>query len=148
MEKRYDWRAFHRRQHARDQCDWLYVQPWSAKRCQLLVKDLQVNWTWGASYFETLLVDYDVCSNWCNWNYAAGVGNDPRENRYFNIMSQAQRYDPQGDYVRHWIPELSDLPGKKVHYPTEISHQELAASGVVIGEDYPKPLVGFDKWLY
>ena len=113
-----------------------------------LVKDLQVNWTWGASYFETLLVDYDVCSNWCNWNYAAGVGNDPRENRYFNIMSQAQRYDPQGDYVRHWIPELSDLPGKKVHYPTEISHQELAASGVIIGEDYPKPLVGFDKWLY
>ena len=113
-----------------------------------LVKDLKVNWTWGAAYFESKLIDYDVCSNWCNWNYVAGVGNDPRENRYFNIMSQAQRYDPQGDYVRHWIPELSHVEGKRVHYPTEIPQEELESFGVVIGEDYPKPLVGFDKWLY
>jgi deoxyribodipyrimidine photo-lyase len=113
-----------------------------------LVKDLKVNWTWGAAYFESLLIDYDVCSNWCNWNYVAGVGNDPRENRYFNIMSQAQRYDPQGEYVRHWIPELSDVVGKRVHYPTEIPNEELEALGVVIGEDYPEPLVGFSKWLY
>ena len=113
-----------------------------------LVKDLKVNWTWGASFFETMLIDYDVCSNWVNWNYVAGVGNDPRENRYFNIMSQAQRYDSQGEYVRHWIPELSDIPGKKVHYPTEIPHPELADMGITIGEDYPKPLVAFSKWLY
>ena len=113
-----------------------------------LIKDLKVNWTWGASYFESKLIDYDVCSNWCNWNYVAGVGNDPRENRYFNIMSQAQRYDPQGEYVRHWIPELSHVEGKRVHYPTEIPREELEALGVVIGEDYPKPLVGFEKWLY
>ncbi len=113
-----------------------------------LTKDLKVNWTWGASYFETMLIDYDVCSNWCNWNYVAGVGNDPRANRYFNIMSQAQRYDAQGAYVRHWIPELSDVPGKKVHYPTEIPQMELADMGVRLGEDYPEPLVAFSKWLY
>ncbi len=113
-----------------------------------LVKDLKVNWTWGASYFESRLIDYDVCSNWCNWNYVAGVGNDPRENRYFNIMSQAQRYDPQGEYVRHWIPELAHVEGKRVHYPTEIPNEELEALGVVIGEDYPEPLVGFNRWLY
>ena len=113
-----------------------------------LVKDLKVNWTWGAAYFESKLIDYDVCSNWCNWNYVAGVGNDPRENRYFNIMSQAQRYDPQGEYVRHWIAELSHVEGKRVHYPTEIPTEELASLGVVIGEDYPRPLVGFNKWLY
>ncbi|MGD1892541.1 MAG: DASH family cryptochrome [Cyclobacteriaceae bacterium] len=113
-----------------------------------LVKDLKINWTWGASFFETMLLDYDVCSNWCNWNYMAGVGNDPRENRYFNIMSQAQRYDPQGEYVRYWIPELSDVVGKKVHYPTEIPQPELAEVGVTIGENYPKPLVAFSKWLY
>ena len=113
-----------------------------------LVKDLKVNWTWGASYFESKLIDHDVCSNWCNWNYVAGVGNDPRENRYFNIMSQAQRYDPQGEYVRHWIPELAHVEGKRVHYPTEIPNEELEAFGVVIGEDYPEPLVGFSKWLY
>ncbi|MEM9829290.1 MAG: DASH family cryptochrome [Bacteroidota bacterium] len=113
-----------------------------------LVKDLKVNWTWGASFFESMLIDYDVCSNWGNWNYMAGVGNDPRENRYFNIMSQAQRYDSQGEYVRHWIPELSHIPGKRIHYPTEIPQKELAKVGVKIGEDYPKPLVAFSKWLY
>ncbi|WKN40990.1 DASH family cryptochrome [Tunicatimonas pelagia] len=113
-----------------------------------LVKDLKVNWTWGALFFESILIDYDVCSNWCNWNYMAGVGNDPRENRYFNIMSQAQRYDGQGEYVRHWIPELSDVRGKKIHYPTEIPQPELASMGVRLGEDYPRPLVAFSKWLY
>ena len=113
-----------------------------------LVKDLKINWTWGASFFETMLIDYDVCSNWGNWNYMAGVGNDPRENRYFNIMSQAQRYDSQGEYVRYWIPELSDISGKKIHYPSEISQPELAEVGVTIGENYPEPLVAFSKWLY
>ncbi len=68
-----------------------------------LVKDLKVNWRWGASWFESQLIDYDVCSNWCNWNYVAGVGNDPRENRYFNVPSQAQRYDPKGEYVKIWL---------------------------------------------
>lgn len=67
-----------------------------------LINDLKVNWQMGAEYFESLLVDYDVCSNWCNWNYAAGVGNDPRDERYFNPQTQAQKYDPQGDYVRLW----------------------------------------------
>lgn len=68
-----------------------------------LVKDLKVNWQWGAMWFESQLIDYDVCSNWCNWNYVAGIGNDPRENRYFNIPSQAQKYDPKGEYVRLWL---------------------------------------------
>lgn len=68
-----------------------------------LVNDLKVNWQMGAEYFESLLIDYDVCSNWGNWNYVAGVGNDPRENRYFNTKKQAQRYDPEGAYVKHWL---------------------------------------------
>ncbi|MDF9795109.1 deoxyribodipyrimidine photo-lyase [Catalinimonas alkaloidigena] len=113
-----------------------------------LVKDLKVNWTWGASYFETLLIDYDVCSNWGNWNYIAGVGNDPREGRYFNIMSQAQRYDPQGEYVRRWIPELSELKGKKAHFPARLEKQNLDYAKVKLGTDYPKPIVDFDKWMY
>ncbi len=113
-----------------------------------LTKDLKVNWTWGASYFETQLIDYDVCSNWGNWNYVAGVGNDPRENRYFNIMSQATRYDPRGDYVRHWIPELSQIKGKKIHYPAELPEAEMLEAGVRIGKDYPEPMVDFQKWLY
>ncbi len=70
-----------------------------------LVNDLRVNWQMGAEYFESLLLDYDPASNWGNWNYVAGVGNDPRENRYFNPQTQASRYDPDGTYVRHWLPE-------------------------------------------
>ena len=68
-----------------------------------LVKDLQLNWLMGAEYFESQLIDYDVCSNYCNWNYVAGIGNDPREDRYFNILKQARTYDPTGDYVRRWL---------------------------------------------
>lgn len=75
-----------------------------------LVKDLQVNWQMGAEYFESLLIDYDVCSNWGNWNYVAGVGSDPREDRYFNMETQAKRYDPNGAYVRHWLPEVACTP--------------------------------------
>lgn len=75
-----------------------------------LVKDLKVNWQMGAEYFESILIDYDVCSNWGNWNYIAGVGSDPREDRYFNTETQAKRYDPNGDYVRHWLPELTYSP--------------------------------------
>jgi len=113
-----------------------------------LVKDLKVNWTWGAYYMESLLVDYDVCSNWGNWNYVAGVGNDPREDRYFNIISQAKRYDPQGDYVRHWLPELSEISGKKIHYPGKVQDEQLQRAGVSLGKDYPEPMVDFNKWMY
>lgn len=74
-----------------------------------LVKDLKVNWQWGAGWFESQLIDYDVCSNWGNWNYVAGIGNDPRENRYFNISSQAQKYDPKGEYVKLWLEENPNL---------------------------------------
>jgi deoxyribodipyrimidine photo-lyase len=71
-----------------------------------LVKDLGVNWLMGAEYFESLLIDYDPCSNYGNWNYIAGVGSDPREDRYFNIPVQARRYDPECAFIRYWMPEL------------------------------------------
>jgi deoxyribodipyrimidine photo-lyase len=67
-----------------------------------LVHNLKANWQLGAAYFESLLIDYDVCSNWGNWNYIAGIGNDPRENRQFNPQTQASRYDPDGAYQRLW----------------------------------------------
>lgn len=75
-----------------------------------LVNDLKVNWQMGAEYFESLLLDYDPASNWGNWNYVAGVGNDPRENRYFNPKTQAERYDPHGQYVHYWLPERATPP--------------------------------------
>jgi deoxyribodipyrimidine photo-lyase len=70
-----------------------------------LTKDLGIDWTWGASYFESQLIDYDVCSNWGNWNYIAGVGNDPREDRYFNIVRQAEMYDKNETYRKLWLNE-------------------------------------------
>lgn len=67
-----------------------------------LCNDLELDWRWGAAYFEQELIDYDVASNWGNWAYLAGVGNDPRGNRYFDIAKQARQYDGDGAYRRLW----------------------------------------------
>ena len=86
-----------------------------------LVKDLKVNWMWGASYFEEKLIDYCPANNWGNWAYVAGVGNDPKEYRYFNVLKQAMEYDPDGEYVRTWIPEIAALAGSEIHQPWQLS---------------------------
>lgn len=111
-----------------------------------LVHDLKVDWRLGADYFESVLIDYDPCSNYGNWNYIAGVGSDPRENRYFNILSQAKRYDPKGSYVRLWLPELNELPGDKVHRPDQLSSEDQEIHHIKIGADYPKAMVNMSKW--
>ena len=111
-----------------------------------LVNDLRVNWQMGAEYFESQLIDYDTASNWANWNYIAGVGNDPREDRYFNILKQARQYDPQGDYVRHWLPELQTIAGSQVHRPDAFINEEAALQPIQLGTDYPKPMVNMDRW--
>ncbi len=108
-----------------------------------LVKDLKVNWQMGAEYFESQLIDYDPCSNWCNWNYVAGVGSDPREDRYFNILTQAKNYDPQGDYVRLWCPELQNVPPEKVHRPDLLTPADRTAYHM---NGYPKSIVRMEKW--
>ena len=89
-----------------------------------LAKTLCVDWTWGARWFESLLIDYDVGSNWGNWNYISGVGNDPRPNRWFNVLSQAERYDPEGAYVRTWLPELKDVPNEFIHAPFRLPEHD------------------------
>jgi deoxyribodipyrimidine photo-lyase len=68
-----------------------------------LCKDLEIDWTWGASWFESKLIDYDPASNWGNWMYIAGVGNDPREGRYFNTRKQADTYDSDKRYRNYWL---------------------------------------------
>lgn len=111
-----------------------------------LVHDLHVNWQMGADYFESVLIDYDPCSNYGNWNYIAGVGSDPRENRYFNILLQAKRYDPKGDYVKLWLPELAAIPVEKIHQPDRLSAEEQSDFNVKIGVDYPKAMLNTDRW--
>ncbi|GAA0185223.1 DNA photolyase [Lithospermum erythrorhizon] len=85
--------------------------------CSFLVRDMGIDWRIGAEWFESCLLDYDPCSNYGNWTYGAGVGNDPREDRYFSIPKQAQNYDPEGEYVSYWLPKLGALPKEKRHFP-------------------------------
>lgn len=82
-----------------------------------LVNDLKVNWQMGAEYFESMLIDYDVASNWGNWNYLAGISKDPHDDLSCNVLSQARRFDPDGEYVKRWLPEMADLPANKIHEP-------------------------------
>ncbi|QQE64369.1 cryptochrome DASH [Leptolyngbya sp. BL0902] len=106
-----------------------------------LTKNLGIDWRMGAEWFESQLIDYDVCSNYGNWNYTAGVGNDARGFRYFNIPKQSKDYDPDGTYVKHWLPELKALPAAKVHAPWKLQPVEQRRFGVQLGVDYPRPVV-------
>ncbi|MEM1028333.1 MAG: DASH family cryptochrome, partial [Planctomycetota bacterium] len=82
-----------------------------------LTKNLDVDWRWGARWFESQLLDYDVASNWGNWAYAAGVGADPRGFRGFDVIGQGKRYDERGAYVRHWLSDELPANGQHPHEP-------------------------------
>ncbi|MFY0672199.1 MAG: DASH family cryptochrome [Bacteroidia bacterium] len=97
-----------------------------------LVKDMGIDWCAGAEWFESQLVDYDVCSNYGNWNYVAGIGNDPRDDRYFDVVWQAKKYDAKAEYIRTWLPELKDASPEQAIEPWK---------GGLFPVDYPKPVV-------
>lgn len=99
-----------------------------------LIFNLGVDWRRGADWFESTLIDYDVTSNWSCWVFAAGLTGG-RINR-FNVMRQAKNYDPSGDYVRHWLPELQAVPTHFVHEPWLMSEQQRADFGA---QEYPQP---------
>jgi len=111
-----------------------------------LIRDLGIDWRMGAEWFESQLLDHDVCSNYGNWNYSAGIGNDPRENRKFNMIKQGMDYDGQGDYVRIWIKELRGIKGGKVHFPWSLSRAELEKANVELGVTYPNPMHIAPEW--
>jgi deoxyribodipyrimidine photo-lyase len=111
-----------------------------------LINDLRINWQMGAEYFESVLIDYDPASNYGNWNYIAGVGSDPREDRYFNILSQAKNYDPNGDYVKLWLPKLQNISADKIHRPDKLSFAEQTEVKVKIGGNYPRAMVNIRRW--
>jgi deoxyribodipyrimidine photo-lyase len=108
-----------------------------------LADALEIDWRWGAAYFEQQLVDYDVASNWGNWAYQAGVGNDSRDS-HFDVCSQAEYYDDSAEYVRHWLPELDGLPPEFAHRPWRMSDAEQATYGVELGIDYPRPMIDIE----
>ena len=81
------------------------------------VYELQLDWRMGASYFETQLIDYDPCSNYGNWINLAGLGPDQKGGRVLNLDAQVIKYDPTGQYVRQWLPNLHDIPQEWIHHP-------------------------------
>lgn len=112
-----------------------------------LIDVLDIDWRMGAMYFQSKLVDYDVSSNWGNWAYQAGVGNDSRDN-YFNVLKQGERYDDNGEYIRHWLPELEGLPSDATHRPWMMSDGQQQMYGVELGTDYSEPIVDIENYSY
>ncbi|WP_030275195.1 cryptochrome/photolyase family protein [Streptomyces sp. NRRL B-24484] len=110
---------------------------WMHNRARLLTasfltKTLYQDWRTGARHFLRLLVDGDLANNQLNWQWVAGTGTDTRPNRVLNPLTQADRLDPDGAYVRRWVPELADVPGRAVHRPWLLDRPPA---------DYPRPLV-------
>jgi deoxyribodipyrimidine photo-lyase len=107
-----------------------------------LVKDLLVDWRWGERYFAQALIDYDLASNNGGWQWAASTGCDPQPYfRIFNPVTQSQRFDPDGAFIRRYVPELKALDSEEIHAPWLVSVEAQKAKGVVIGRDYPPPIV-------
>jgi deoxyribodipyrimidine photo-lyase len=107
-----------------------------------LTKHLLIDWRRGEAEFMAHLTDGDIASNNGGWQWTASTGTDPQPYfRVFNPILQGQRFDPDGDYVRRWVPELRGIAGDAVHTPWSLGPVEQAAAGVRIGVDYPAPVV-------
>jgi len=107
-----------------------------------LTKHLLIDWREGARWFEYTLVDADVANNRMGWQWCAGSGVDAAPYfRIFNPVSQGQRFDKDGEYVRHWVPELNELPSKWIHDPWEAPPEVLKQASLQLGVDYPRPLL-------
>jgi deoxyribodipyrimidine photo-lyase len=121
---------------------------WMHNRARLLVgsfltKDLGIDWRWGERWFMRLLLDGDEASNNGNWQWIASVGVDPQPafRRIFNPARQQERFDPDGVYVRHYVPELAKVPARYLAEPWKMPEDVQAQAGCRIGRDYPEPIV-------
>jgi deoxyribodipyrimidine photo-lyase len=121
---------------------------WMHNRARLVVgsfltKDLHVDWREGERHFARLLLDGEPAQNNGNWQWIASTGADPAPyfRRLFNPMTQQRKFDPDGTYVRRWVPELRDVPDARLVEPWTMSDDEQRAAGCVIGTDYPAPIV-------
>lgn len=107
-----------------------------------LTKNLRVAWQHGERWFWDTLVDADLANNTLGWQWAAGCGADAAPFfRIFNPARQGERFDPEGHYVRRWVPELANLDKRYIHHPWDAPSDKLRAAAVVLGQDYPKPIV-------
>ena len=125
----------------------LWATGWMHNRVRMivasfLVKDLRVSWLEGARWFWDTLVDADLAANTLGWQWAAGCGADAAPYfRVFNPTTQGTKFDPDGGYVRHWVPELTGLLPGDIHAPAEADRATLAKAQITLGRDYPEPIV-------
>jgi deoxyribodipyrimidine photo-lyase len=107
-----------------------------------LIKNLLVDWRVGAQWFWDCLVDADLASNSASWQWVAGCGTDASPYfRIFNPITQGEKFDPKGEYTRHFVPELKDLPDKYLYRPWEAPEAVLKAAKVSLGTNYPNPII-------
>jgi deoxyribodipyrimidine photo-lyase len=111
-----------------------------------LVKGLGIDWRRGERYFAAKLLDYDLAANRGGWQRSASTGCDAqRWFLIFNPVTQSRRFDPQGAYIRRWLPELARVPDAHVHAPWDMGTLEQQAAGCVIGRDFPAPVVHHEE---
>ena len=107
-----------------------------------LTKDLLIDYRLGEEYFAKKLLDFELASNNGGWQWAASVGCDPQPYfRIFNPILQSLKFDPKGDFIRRWVPELSELSDAHIHFPANLSAIERLTQGVDLGNNYPTPIV-------
>ncbi len=110
-----------------------------------LVKDLGIDWRWGERYFAEKLIDFDLAANNGGWQWASSSGCDAQPYfRIFNPVSQSEKFDPQGKFIRRYLPALAALPDRAIHAPWAAKPIDLAACGFVPGRDHPAPIVEHD----
>jgi len=120
---------------------------WMHNRARMIVasfltKDLLIDWRKGEQYFMQQLIDGDSASNVGGWQWAAGVGADAQPFfRVFNPTLQGQRFDPDGVFVKQWLPELANVPIEFVHEPWKMKPSDQQKYNVIIGRDYPAPII-------
>jgi len=125
----------------------LWQTGWMHNRARMivasfLVKHLRLTWREGAAWFWDTLVDADLANNTLGWQWSAGCGTDAAPYfRIFNPTLQGGKFDPDGRYVRRWVPELAKLPARFVHEPWTAPGELLASAGIELGETYPRPIV-------
>jgi deoxyribodipyrimidine photo-lyase len=126
----------------------LRSEGWIHNRARLVVasfltKDLGIDWRWGERHFMRLLVDGDEANNNGNWQWIASVGTDPQPvfRRIYNPARHQERYDPEGSYVRRYVPELREVPDKYLSEPAKMPEEVQRQAGCLIGSDYPEPIV-------
>ena len=129
----------------------LWATGWMHNRVRMvvasfLVKHLLIHWHHGEKWFWDTLVDADLASNSASWQWVAGCGADAAPYfRVFNPILQSKKFDPKGEYIRKWVPEIADLPDEYIHEPWTVPSDIFNPSKFKVGRDYPLPIVDHDK---